>query len=60
MRQWQEEIDRMAMWGINMPLAFVGQEWVSLQFYLSLGLNETEITAQWMSGPCVYAWAGIV
>jgi hypothetical protein len=25
--QWQEEIDRMALWGINLPLAFVGSEW---------------------------------
>ena len=42
-KRWEEEIDYMAMKGINMALAFTGQEKVWLDTYKELGLNETEL-----------------
>ena len=53
--RWTREIDWMALNGINMPLSFTGQEYVWKKFYLSLGLNESEINA-YFSGPAFLAW----
>jgi len=53
--QFEEEIDRLALWGINLPLAFQGQEYVWHRFYVSLGLNETEINA-FLAGPAFLPW----
>jgi alpha-N-acetylglucosaminidase len=56
MTRWQEEIDRMALWGINLPLGFVGQEIVWLKFYEQVGLNYSDLAANWMSGPAFLPW----
>ena len=53
--RWTREIDWMALNGINMPLSFTGQEYIWKKFYLSVGLNETEINA-YFSGPAFLAW----
>ena len=53
--QWTREIDWMALNGINMPLSFTGQEYVWKQFYLSLGLSESEIS-NYITGPAFLAW----
>lgn len=53
--RWQKEIDWMALNGINMPLAFTGQEALWQEVYRSLGLNQTEID-HFFSGPAFLAW----
>jgi hypothetical protein len=53
--QFEEEIDRLALWGVNIPLAFQGQEYVWHRFYVSLGLSETEINA-FLAGPAFLPW----
>lgn len=53
--RWQREIDWMALNGINMPLAYTGQEALWQEVYLSLGLNQTEID-QFFTGPAFLAW----
>jgi alpha-N-acetylglucosaminidase len=53
--QFEEEIDRLALWGVNLPLAFQGQENTWDRFYRSLGLNESEIGA-FFAGPAFLPW----
>ncbi|XP_061565286.1 alpha-N-acetylglucosaminidase-like [Cololabis saira] len=53
--RWQQEIDWMALNGINLPLAFTGQEVVWQEVYRSLGLNQSEIE-EFFSGPAFLAW----
>ncbi|XP_062331478.1 alpha-N-acetylglucosaminidase [Osmerus eperlanus] len=53
--RWQREIDWMALNGINLPLAFTGQEALWQEVYQSLGLNQTEID-HFFSGPAFLAW----
>uniref|UniRef100_A0A8B9V5T2 Alpha-N-acetylglucosaminidase n=1 Tax=Anas zonorhyncha TaxID=75864 RepID=A0A8B9V5T2_9AVES len=53
--RWEREIDWMALSGINLALAFLGQELVWQRVYLSLGLNQSEIDA-YFTGPAFLAW----
>ncbi|KAI5624201.1 alpha-N-acetylglucosaminidase isoform X1 [Silurus asotus] len=53
--RWQREIDWMALNGINLPLAFTGQEALWQQVYTSMGLNQTEID-EFFTGPAFLAW----
>ncbi|XP_030625950.1 alpha-N-acetylglucosaminidase [Chanos chanos] len=53
--RWQREIDWMALNGINLPLAFTGQEALWQEVYLSLGLNQTELD-DFFTGPAFLAW----
>ncbi|XP_072417238.1 alpha-N-acetylglucosaminidase [Chiloscyllium punctatum] len=53
--RWEREIDWMALSGINMPLAFTGQEAIWQKIYLSLGFNHTEID-NFVVGPAFLAW----
>ncbi|XP_075033481.1 alpha-N-acetylglucosaminidase isoform X2 [Mixophyes fleayi] len=53
--RWEKEIDWMALNGINMPLAFTGQEAIWQRVYLSLGLNQSEIN-EFFTGPAFLAW----
>lgn len=53
--QFQAEIDRMAMWGVNLPLAFIGQEYTWKRFFSSLGVNASSL-ADWFSGPAFLPW----
>ncbi|CAI5790219.1 Uncharacterized protein PODLI_1B009555 [Podarcis lilfordi] len=53
--RWEQEIDWMALHGINMALAFTGQEAVWQRVYLSLGLNQSEID-EYFTGPAFLAW----
>ncbi|MEE6516461.1 hypothetical protein FKM82_025959 [Ascaphus truei] len=45
----------MALNGINMPLAFTGQEAIWQRVYLSLGLNQSEVD-EFFTGPAFLAW----
>ncbi|MCM1178480.1 MAG: alpha-N-acetylglucosaminidase [Bacteroides sp.] len=53
--RWQEEIDFMAMNGINMPLALTGQNTVWQQVYRELGFTDEEL-ADFFSGPAFFNW----
>ncbi|EMP40511.1 Alpha-N-acetylglucosaminidase [Chelonia mydas] len=53
--RWEREIDWMALNGINLALAFTGQEAVWQRVYLSLGLNQSEID-EYFTGPAFLAW----
>ncbi|KAF4517969.1 hypothetical protein B566_EDAN005336 [Ephemera danica] len=53
--QWERHLDWMALNGINLPLAFVGQEAIWEKVYSKLGLNHTEI-ADHFTGPAFFAW----
>ena len=54
--RWMEELDRLALWGVNLPLAFVGQEWLWLQLYTQAGLNASDVVEGFLAGPAFYAW----
>ena len=53
--RWEEELDLLALWGINFPLALTGQEAVMAQVYRSMGLSEAEIAASFC-GPAHLPW----
>ena len=53
--RWQREIDWLALHGVNMPLAIVGEECVWRRMLLKLGYSEQEI-GQFISGPAFLAW----
>jgi len=53
--RWEQEIDWMALHGINFPLAFEGQELVWQDTYLKLGLNLTELS-NFFTGPAFLPW----
>ena len=53
--RWQQEIDWMAMNGINLPLAFTGQESIWRMVYSELGLTQKELDVHF-AGPAFLAW----
>ena len=53
--RWQQEIDWMALHGVNMPLAIVGTECVWRNMLLKLGYNEEEV-GKFIAGPAFLAW----
>ena len=54
-QRWEQEIDYMALNGINLPLAAVGMECVIRDVYLDMGLTEEEIGG-FISGPSFLPW----
>lgn len=53
--RWQQEIDFMAMNGINMPLAITGQNTVWQKVYRKLGFTDEELDV-FFSGPAFFNW----
>ena len=53
--RWQQEIDWMALHGINAPLNLVGLEVVTRNFLRELGVSENDINA-YIAGPGFMAW----
>ena len=53
--RWQQEIDWMALHGVNLPLAIVGTECVWHNMLIKLGYSEEEIS-QFIAGPAFLAW----
>ncbi len=53
--RWEQEIDWMALHGINMPLAAIGQECVWKNMLTKLGYSKEEIN-NFISGPGFLAW----
>ena len=55
MQRWREEVDRIALWGINAPLLPIGLEAAEAAVYSSMGLTEAELTA-WFTGHSHLPW----
>ena len=53
--RWQREIDWMALHGINLPLAAVGEECVWRNLLRKLGYSDDE-TGRFIAGPAFLAW----
>ena len=53
--RWQQEIDWMALHGINSPLNLVGLDVVTRKFLRELGVSENDINA-YIAGPGFIAW----
>lgn len=53
--RWEQEIDWMALHGINMPLAVVGADVVWHRVLKRLGYTKTEID-EFIAGPAFQAW----
>jgi alpha-N-acetylglucosaminidase len=53
--RWEREIDWMALSGINLPLAIVGQEAVWQRVYRGMGLSDEEL-GDFFAGPAFLAW----
>ena len=53
--RWQQEIDFMALNGINMPLAVTGQNSVWQRVYRRLGFTDMQLES-FFSGPAYFNW----
>lgn len=53
--RWEKEIDWMALHGINLPLAAVGQECIWFNMLQKLGYSKEEINS-FIAGPAFLAW----
>ncbi len=53
--RWEQEIDWMALHGIDMPLALVGYEAIIARVWKKMGLTEEEIN-QYFVGPAHLPW----
>ncbi|XP_060067038.1 alpha-N-acetylglucosaminidase-like [Ylistrum balloti] len=53
---WQQQLDWMALHGINMPLAFTGQEAIFQRVYMKMGLTMKEVQDHF-AGPAFLAWS---
>lgn len=54
--RWEREIDWMAMNGINLPLAFNGQEAIWQRVYLKMNLTQQDVDKHF-GGPAFLAWS---
>ncbi len=53
--RWEKEIDWMALHGVNLPLAAVGQECVWRNMLIRLGYTPAEVN-EFIAGPAFLAW----
>ncbi len=53
--RWEQEIDWMALHGINLPLAAVGEECVWFNMLQKLGYSKEEVN-DFIAGPAFLAW----
>ena len=53
--RWEQEIDWMALHGINMPLAITGEEYVWDEVYRSYGFKDEDLDP-FFSGPAYFSW----
>jgi len=53
--EWEKHLDWMALQGINLPLAFTGQEYAWLKTFQKFGF-ELEDLRDFFSGPAFFAW----
>ena len=53
--EWEHFIDRMALNGVNLPLAITGQESIWYQVWTELGLSDEEVR-NYFTGPAHLPW----
>lgn len=53
--EWESQLDWLALRGVNLPLAWVGQEKILVDVFQEIGLTDAEI-ATFLSGPAFLAW----
>ncbi|PYH97884.1 putative alpha-N-acetylglucosaminidase [Aspergillus ellipticus CBS 707.79] len=53
--EWEDQLDWMALRGINLPLAWVGVEKIIYEVFQDIGLDEADILS-YLSGPAFQAW----
>ena len=53
--EWELELDWLALRGVNLPLAMVGQEKILVEVFREMGLTESDINL-YLSGPAFQAW----
>eukprot|EP00041_Stephanoeca_diplocostata_P026908 m.733684 g.733684 ORF g.733684 m.733684 type:complete len:846 (+) comp23074_c0_seq1:615-3152(+) len=54
--RWEREIDWMALWGVNLVLAYTGQEQVFRKVFNNIGVNDT-ILNKTFDGPAFLTWS---
>ncbi|XP_021624819.1 alpha-N-acetylglucosaminidase isoform X2 [Manihot esculenta] len=54
--RWEKEIDWMALQGINLPLAFTGQEAIWQKVFMNLNVSSEDLN-DFFGGPAFLAWA---
>ncbi|KAL9226459.1 hypothetical protein vseg_002270 [Gypsophila vaccaria] len=54
--RWEKEIDWMALQGINLPLAFTGQEAIWQKVFVDFGVSKNDLE-DFFGGPAFLAWA---
>ncbi|XP_022135500.1 alpha-N-acetylglucosaminidase-like [Momordica charantia] len=54
--RWKKEIDWMALQGINMPLAFTGQEAIWQKVFQKFNISNTDLD-DFFGGPAFLAWS---
>ncbi|KAL5210139.1 hypothetical protein ABZP36_005762 [Zizania latifolia] len=55
-KRWEKEIDWMALQGINLPLAFTGQEAIWQKVFKSFNVTDRDLDG-FFGGPAFLAWA---
>ncbi|XP_070043003.1 alpha-N-acetylglucosaminidase [Nicotiana tomentosiformis] len=55
-QRWEKEIDWMALQGINLPLAFTGQEAIWQKVFLDYNITSQDLN-DFFGGPAFLAWA---
>ncbi|EMD32579.1 glycoside hydrolase family 89 protein [Gelatoporia subvermispora B] len=53
--QWELELDWLALRGVNLPLAWVGYEYILIEVLRDAGLSDADISS-FLSGPAFQAW----
>ncbi|KAH7527885.1 hypothetical protein FEM48_Zijuj05G0013900 [Ziziphus jujuba var. spinosa] len=54
--RWEKEIDWMALQGINLPLAFTGQETIWQKVFMGFNISKEDLN-DFFGGPAFLAWA---
>ncbi|KAL8227831.1 hypothetical protein R6Q57_015415 [Mikania cordata] len=54
--RWEKEIDWMALQGINLPLAFTGQETIWQKVFMDFNISARDLN-NFFGGPAFLAWA---
>lgn len=54
-REWEADIDWMALNGVNLPLVFIGQEYIWQLVFAEYGLSQADL-ADFFVGPAFLAW----
>uniref|UniRef100_A0A803MI61 Alpha-N-acetylglucosaminidase n=1 Tax=Chenopodium quinoa TaxID=63459 RepID=A0A803MI61_CHEQI len=55
-QRWEKEIDWMALQGINLPLAFTGQEAIWQKVFVDFNVSKDDLN-DFFGGPAFLAWA---